>query len=204
MKRTIVCAAAAAALTAGYAAADVIVYNGPNFTGAELALPGDAPNLEGTGFYDTIASIHVRSGRWRFCSRPELRGDCEVLGPGRYATLPRSLNHRIESVQRVDNVASGPGVGHDREGPRGWPRAAIEIYAGQDFTGPRARLDRDVWSLQRRGMDDRVSSLVVNEGRWELCTQRGYEGFCRVFGPGEYPRLGRRMEEQVSSMRRVG
>jgi hypothetical protein len=167
---------------------------------------GDRENLEGSGFYDTISSIHVREGRWKLCSRPEGRGDCEVLGPGRYATLPRTLNHRIESIFAVDRVAYEPRAGERRDGPRrgGWAQSSVELYAGEDFTGPRTRLDRDVWSLERRGMNDRVSSVVVNEGRWELCTQRGYEGVCRVFGPGEYRELGRRMEDRVSSLRRVG
>lgn len=221
MKRSLLCLAATAALAAGAAQADAILYNGPNFSGAQLALPGDHPNLQGTGFYDTVSSIEITSGRWKFCSQPEYRGDCEVLGPGRYATLPRSLNHRIESVQVVDRMAYAEPpryVERGYEPPRYVEREAyavappqparswgsIELYAEPRFRGPSTRLRRDAWSLENRGFDDRASSVIVREGRWELCTREGHRGACAVYGPGDYPFLGERMDDRVSSVRRVG
>jgi hypothetical protein len=118
-------------------------------------------------------------------------------------------------VRALDPVALSPyseegyaSVPEWRRGPayaQGGSRyGAIELYPGSGFRGPSTRLNRDAWSLERHGMDDRVSSLIVNEGQWELCTDRGFDGVCRVFGPGQYPRLGRRMNDQVSSLRRIG
>lgn len=196
MKRTTkVCAAALAALFAGAAAADVTVYNRDHFAGPSLTLRGEQRDLEGSGFYDSISSIEVHQGRWQFCSQPNFGGDCAVLGPGRYPTLDRSLNHRIESVRPLDRVAYLP--------PRP-DRADIELYSARGFRGDSTALNRNAWWLERRGFDERASSVVVNEGRWELCTEPGYRGDCRVFGPGEYARLGPRMDDQVSSLRRVG
>ena len=38
-------------------------------------------------------------------------------------------------------------------------------------------------------MDDRASSIVVNEGVWQLCSGPAFSGTCRVFTPGRYPKL---------------
>ena len=150
-----------------------------------------------------VGSIVVHSGRWEFCARPDFRGPCEYLGPGRYASLTEDWSHPIESVREVT-----PGVAYAPEfAPRHDVRPApapIEVFAGPHFRGPGAAFDRDVWNLGRRGLDDRISSLIVNEGHWELCTERRFEGRCRVFGPGHYPQLGRRLDDNVNSLRRIG
>ena len=192
MKRSIVLGSAvAAAFLAGAAQADVTVYNRAHFNGPSMTLRGEARDLEGSGFYDSISSIQVHDGQWQFCSQPNFGGDCAVLGPGNYATLGRELNHRIESVRPI-GIAPRPS------------RAEIELFSAPGFRGRSAALNRDAWSLERRGFDQRASSVVVNEGRWELCTEPGFRGRCRVYGPGEYTRLGPRMDDQVSSLRRVG
>ena len=33
--------------------------------------------------------------------------------------------------------------------------------------------------------------LIIHEGQWEVCTDAGFNGRCRVFGPGRYADLGR-------------
>jgi hypothetical protein len=34
-----------------------------------------------------------------------------------------------------------------------------------------------------------ASSLRVESGTWLVCSEMGYQGECRVLGPGEYPQL---------------
>ena len=180
---------AAAALVAGSAiAGQATVFSNRDFRGHSLTLDSPHPNV-GASIRD-VDSIIVHSGRWEFCSRPGFRGQCETLGPGRYSSLREDWSHPIESVREIGVPVAAAG--------------AIELYANPGFRGPRVAVNRDIRSLDRRNMDDRVSSLIVNEGRWELCTNRGFEGRCRVFGPGEYPRLGQRLEDNVNSLRRVG
>ncbi len=205
MKRTIRYGAMAAALlAAGLASADVTVYRQPSFSGPGLDVSGTTTDLKGSGFYDNISSIEVHSGRWEFCSLPNHRGDCRVLEPGRYSVLPQVLNHRIESIRPIDRVAY-----RERSAPyyverRGPDYAAVELYSAPGFHGRSVAVDRNVWNLDRRGSGDRVSSFIVKEGTWELCTEPGFNGLCRTYGPGEYPRLGRRMDDNVSSLRRIG
>jgi hypothetical protein len=181
---------ATTALVAGAAAAgEATVFSNPDFRGRALTLNAADPDITARGMRD-VDSIIVHSGRWEFCARPGFGGRCEVLGPGRYSSLREDWRHPIESVREI-------GIPTVRRG-------AIELYANAGFRGPRAAVDRDLWNFERRNLDDRVSSVIVNEGRWELCTNRGYEGRCRVFGPGEYPQIGPRLEDNVNSLRRIG
>jgi hypothetical protein len=214
MKRTIRYGlVAAAALAAGVANAQISLYLQPGFAGERLTLNDSHHNLDGSAFYDSVSSIVVQSGRWEACSQPNFTGDCQVFGPGRYPTLDRRMNHRIESVRALDKVAVidepryAPEyrVAPDRYAVRpDYGRPSAELFAAPNFRGPSQGLDRNAWNLDRYNFADRASSVIIREGRWELCSDRGFEGDCRVFGPGEYRRLGPRLDERVSSVRRVG
>src|SRR5262245_521757 len=98
-------------LLAGFAlagvaqAAEMTVYKQPNFNGASLTLRGDSGNLANQGFHDQVSSIQVRSGSWQVCTQPNFAGECVTLGPGSYGALEQRLNHRIESVREVSQIA---------------------------------------------------------------------------------------------------
>ena len=182
-----------ATLTTVAVAGEATIYSRSHFEGRALTLHGSDPNIANNGF-DDVGSIVVHSGRWQFCARPGFAGQCESLGPGRYSSLREDWNHRILSVRDTSQPLPAPG-----------PRAsAVELFSGPGFRGPATGIDRDVRWLERRGMDERVSSLVVNEGVWEVCSEPRFDGHCRTFQPGRYPRLGQRLDNQVSSLRRIG
>ncbi|HET9651559.1 MAG TPA: beta/gamma crystallin-related protein [Usitatibacter sp.] len=193
------------ALAAGAVqAAEMSVFKQPNFTGDALTLHGDNPNLAANGFQDQISSLVINSGRWEVCSQPNFQGDCAVLERGQYPALEQRLNHRIESVREVSRLA-GRGYG-DRDryaynDYRGGP--AVELFDGPGFRGRRVPVGRDQDDLVRRNFDQQASSMVIHEGTWQICTQPGYEGVCRVFREGEYPDL-RRFDNRIGSLKRVG
>ena len=96
----------AAGLLAGAAqAAEMTVFKQPNFAGDSVTIRDGATDLARPGFQDQISSIVVNSGRWEVCTQPNFQGDCQVLEPGRYATLDQSLNHRIESARQLAGYA---------------------------------------------------------------------------------------------------
>ncbi|MGE5615324.1 MAG: beta/gamma crystallin-related protein, partial [Bacillota bacterium] len=150
----------------------------------------------------------------QLCSQPNFGGDCVTLEPGRYASLDPKVFHRAESARLLQNVASNDrayanpnradmrdyGYGYDRRGPR---EAAVELYVRPDFHGRAMTIDRNTPSLQGTDFDQRASSLVVNEGRWQACSDPGYQGYCRTFEPGRYEDLGR-FNNQIGSLRRIG
>ncbi len=197
--------AAVAALSAGAAqAAAITVFKQPHFTGDKLTLRENATDLNGAGFEDQISSIVVHSGRWQFCSQPGFNGDCIVLGPGEYPQLAQDMNHRIESARELSRYArEGRYRGREFTRNRHGGPAVVELFPGPDFRGRPLRLDGDDYALNDRGFEGGVSSLVVHEGRWQVCTRPGFQGRCRIFEPGRYADL-RRFDNRIASMRRIG
>jgi hypothetical protein len=208
------------ALAGAAQAAEITIYKQPNFAGGEQTFNHDTASLQGTGVYDQSKSIIVRSGRWQVCSQPNFQGDCQVLERGQYAALPQQLSGRIESLREVSQVAEveranrwnydgerwaergdwRDGRGRDRYddyGPGG--RASIVLFADGNST----RYSRDVDDFMRTPYRDGAESMVIREGRWEVCALPDYRGYCRVFEPGRYGNLGR-FSNQMGSMRRIG
>ena len=196
----LVFAAAVALAAAGAQAAEMQVFKQPNFTGDSITLSGEMRDLSGRGFQDQISSIQVRSGRWQVCTQPNFAGDCTTLERGTYPSLDSRFMHRIESARVLqDRVArpSAPAFARDSD------VASIELYGRPGFEGRTVRIDEDTRSLAYAGFGRRVLSAIVNDGRWQVCTEPGYQGYCRVLEPGQYADLGR-MAGRVESVRRVG
>ena len=72
-----------------------------------------------------------------------------------------------------------------------------EYFGGRSFTASQSTPD-----LKYSGFNDRASSVVVSNERWELCADAHYNGQCMVLRPGRYPSLAELgMNDQVSSVR---
>jgi hypothetical protein len=85
----------------------------------------------------------------------------------------------------------------------GYGAGSVELFAGSAFRGHLMDVDRDLPRVGRGREGIGVSSLVVNEGTWQLCTEPRFEGECRTFDAGRYRDIGR-LNNQVGSIRRVG
>ena len=167
------------AFCAGFAhAAQVTVYKEQNFRGAELAVEQATQDLARLNFHDQISSIVVSGRAWQVCTQPGFQGDCIVLPPGSYATLPSRINHRIESMREAPLVVAAPtdaGSG-----------AALVLFSAPRFMGRSHELFRDTQATLETPFNAPPASLVVREGTWQLCTEPGYQGMCRIFRPGRY------------------
>ena len=82
--------------------------------------------------------------------------------------------------------------------------SALEVYTLPGFRGSTMRFDGAATTLDTATTNEGVSSLIVREGVWELCTGTDHAGSCRVYEPGRYPRLGSFEGSPVGSLRRVG
>ena len=89
-----------------------------------------------------------------------------------------------------------------REGGTDDRPPAVELYEHDDYKGRRLNVRGDVGDLEDNNFNDTTSSLVVNRGRWELCTDARFRGRCRVYGPGRYPNV-RGYNDEFSSIRKV-
>jgi len=190
---------AATILSANAYAAGLTLYSQPDFAGQQHAVRGEESDLSSSGLQDQASSAIVDSGRWQVCTQPGFRGDCMVLGPGQYARLYPRVFHRIESARLVAGDARrerySRHFGHDE--------GALELFAGTAFRGHVMDLDADMPRLGGRGGGLGISSLVVNDGVWQLCSEPGFRGDCETYERGRYGDIAR-LNNLVGSIRRVG
>ena len=83
----------------------VVLYEFSDFRGQSVVIDrSTVPNLEWLGFNDRAASMRIADGYWMFCTDVRFQGDCRTLGPGEYRRLPPSVDRRIVSARRVNDV----------------------------------------------------------------------------------------------------
>lgn len=196
------------------------LYKQPNFTGGKMPLDDVSTDLARQGFQNQASSAVITGGAWEFCSRPNFRGDCVVLAPGRYKRLDQKIYHRMESARPVGDarVARDPRQQPARQGrerreervagrehraePPWLERGSVDLYPGPDFKGRPLRVQEDVGNLDGSRMDERVSSFVIHQGTWRLCSQPNFAGQCLDFEPGNYDSMGR-MNDRLSSLKQI-
>ena len=217
-KRALLCAATLTLYMGAHAAAragEITLFQDDNFKGRAVTVRETTDDLSRLGFNDKTSSISVRSGTWEVCSDGGFHGNCKVLEPGDYPSMP-GMNDAISSVREVGRGNGGrpgrypgnddgryPGRDPDR-GNGGYGRgAALEVYSGAGQNGGSARLNRDTNDFVSIGFNDRTTSIVIYNGYWQLCSDANYNGVCRIFGPGRHDDLGRGLDGRVSSARMV-
>lgn len=195
--------AALALFVAGAALAqDIELFDRPDFGGQRLTLNQGAPDLGAYGMGGRASSVVVHRGNWEFCTRPDFRGACITVGPGRYGRLPAALNDSLASLRPAGMVAPvppQPPLPPRPTRPEPFGQATIVLYAG-DFSGPELRLFDAVQDLARRAFNDTATTIDVLAGQWELCSDGGYSGQCLRFGPGRH-RLPHELRDRLSSLR---
>jgi len=219
MKRLLAAAAVLATLTQAAFAGEITLFENSNFRGNRVTLDRDASNLSNVGLNDRVSSVAVRSGRWLLCEHANFGGRCAEFGPGEYRELP-DFNDSISSVRQIDGGRGrddnrdrgnrgdwrgdrGDSRDDDRGGWRGNRGGAdVLMFPGPRFEGQPVELSRDVRSLNDVGFNDRATSIVIREGRWEFCDDANFRGECVVLGPGRYEFLDR-LNNRISSLRRV-
>jgi uncharacterized protein YcfJ len=82
--------------------------------------------------------------------------------------------------------------------------AQVTFYEGEEFRGASFRVDTAVHNFDPPGFNDRASSAVVEQGRWEVCEDAGFRGRCTVLRPGNYPSLAPMgFDRRISSTRPI-
>jgi hypothetical protein len=187
-------AVAAAAVPAGAGGA-VTFFGNKNFGGRQFTLNQPIPNLAGTRTNDRAESAIIEGGAWEICSDAEFRGDCQIFSPGRYPTLG-TLDGRVSSVRPYVDQR-----GDRRGGMRG--RGTATLYSEVNLAGRAFPLGREGDANLQGQFNDQASSLRVDGGYWIFCSESGFRGECRTFGPGDYARLPPELNNRISSGRRI-
>lgn len=77
----------------------------------------------------------------------------------------------------------------------------LKLYQDNAFRGREVVVHDHTRDLSRVGFNDKTSSLIVRSGRWQICMDADFQGYCAIFEPGEYPRLDPRFNDRISSAR---
>jgi hypothetical protein len=174
--------------------ASVTLYEDFGFRGSRLDVDHSLGNLARSDFNDRARSMIVHDGTWELCRDDGFRGGCQTFGPGRHGNLG-ALAGASSSLRPV-----GPGGGDG-----GWGgRERVVLYEQPGFGGRRIAIDNEFLpNLASAGFNDRASSLRVERGYWMFCSDAGFQGTCRTFGPGDYPQLPPGLNDRISSGRRI-
>lgn len=82
--------------------------------------------------------------------------------------------------------------------------AQVTFYENDNFTGRSFTTQKQIGNFERFGFNDRASSVVVTNNRWEVCEDLRFAGKCVVLRPGNYPSLrAMGLNDRVSSVRTV-
>ncbi len=79
---------------------------------------------------------------------------------------------------------------------------AVTFFEAPGFGGRRFSEDYAVPNFEQYGFNDRASSVIVQGGRWQLCSDAYFRGNCVTLNPGQYNDLGAMgLSNRVSSAR---
>jgi uncharacterized protein YcfJ len=82
--------------------------------------------------------------------------------------------------------------------------ANVTFYENEGFQGRSFSTQKQIGNFERAGFNDRASSVVVLNERWEVCEDSRFSGQCIVLRPGRYPSLGAMgLNNRISSVRMV-
>ncbi|HEY1042975.1 MAG TPA: beta/gamma crystallin-related protein [Telluria sp.] len=179
------------------AAAEITLYEHDNFNGRELTLREATPDLVRYDFNDRTSSIIVHSGAWEVCVDSAFRGGCRVYERGQYRRVD-GMNDLISSVRQV-----GRDGNRGRRAGRDDRDSMLQVFTSANLRGRSESIRRDLSDFTHIGFNDRTYGIRVEGGTWELCSDAGFRGVCRIYGPGVHQDLGRGLAGRVSSARRV-
>lgn len=191
--------ALAAIVAAGQASAAITLFGHDGFHGPRVTLTQPAPDFRDFNFNDRASSVIVDGEPWEVCQDVGFRNRCAILVPGSYPDLAAvGLGDRLSSARPARREPPPPPpVAPPQEGD-------IVFFEHPGFHGRDLATSGEIDNLVRYGFNDRASSAIVFEGRWEVCEHAGFGGRCMILRPGRYPDLrAMGLGDMISSVRRV-
>jgi uncharacterized protein YcfJ len=82
--------------------------------------------------------------------------------------------------------------------------AEITFYQREGFSGRAFTTYETINNLERYGLNDRASSVVVDRQRYEICEHAAFQGRCVILRPGSYSSLAAMgLNNSISSVRPI-
>jgi hypothetical protein len=171
---------------------EVRVCDRPNLNGECVDLRHGVADLRAFGMNNRVTSFEIRRGTWMMCSEPGFAGRCLAFDSSVNNLRRSGFNNTVASLRPVRAGGSGPA----------WQRQSITLYEQLNYQGRGWTFADDEADLARYQLGDRVSSVRVTGGRWNLCFDANFQR-CREI-TGNVPDLRQiAMNNTISSIQEV-
>lgn len=140
-------------------AQEIILYDGPNYSGQQIRITGANRNLSSHRFNDRTSSFRIVSGEWEVCQHDDYNGTCETHRNDQ-PSLGR-MDNQITSVRPA--YIGRPGPGYPDRPRRG--ESSLTLYSGYNYTGRSVTITDSVSDLRRLGFNDEARSIRHSGGR---------------------------------------
>jgi hypothetical protein len=154
----------------------ITVYEDPDFRGDSVTFRNEVPDLRQHALNDRISSIEVDGNQaWEVCRDVNYGGGCRVFQGSIDDLRAEGWNDRISSMRAVGFARGNANRGNaNRGGVFGYPRGNANVrqsrlvfYDRTNFRGDARNVLNSATNLGSVG--DRVRSVQVYGGTWELC-----------------------------------
>ena len=154
-----------------YGYSGITVYEHPDFRGDSVTFRNAIADLRQHGLNDRISSLEVDGNQaWEVCRDIDFAGGCRVFQGTIDDLRAEGWNDRISSMRAVGfargNVNRG-GVFGNRRGNANNRQSRLVFYDRPNFRGDARNVLNSATNLGSAG--DRVRSVQVYGGTWELC-----------------------------------
>ena len=191
MTRTILGIALLTLMAAQVQAASITVFTGPDYRGEQQTFDRASPRLADVGWNDRIASVQVRGGEWQLC-RAEKFTECIRISRDAPNLANWGMDYAVNSLRPVR--------GDERPLSSGAP--SITVFEGSGFRGQRQSFRGSIPRLRNQGWDNRVGSVTVGAGEWDLCANEEFRD-CVTISEDQADLTSQRLDYRVRSLRPV-
>ena len=170
-------------------AQSIIVFTGPDFRGQQQTFDREAPRLRDVGWNDRIASVQIRGGEWQLC-RAERFTECITVSRDVPNLASWGMDYAVNSLRPVR--------GDQPPSTSGTP--SITVFEGSGFRGQQRGFQGSIPRLRNQGWSDRIGSVVVGAGEWEICAEEEFRDCVTVSGD-QADLTAQRLDYRVRSLR---
>jgi hypothetical protein len=149
----------------------ITVYEHPDFRGESVTFRNEIPDMREHGLNDRISSLEVDGNQaWEVCRDINFGGGCRVFQGAIDDLRSEGWNDRISSMRAVGvarNNGSRGGVFGNSRGNANNRQSRLVFFDRPNFRGDARNVLNSATNLGSVG--DRVRSVQVYGGTWELC-----------------------------------
>jgi len=176
-------------------AASITVFTAPDFRGEQRTFDRAAPRLGDVGWDDRIASVQVRDGEWELCQGEQFTECITVSGDA--SSLARwGMDYEVSSLRPLRDG------GGDDWGPLPSDSPSITVFEGTEFRGQQRSFAGGIPRLRNQGWSDRIGSVKVGSGEWELCAGEDFQD-CVTISQDQSDLSFHELDYRISSLRPV-